>query len=229
MGLATIDREVDPPEDFDVVGAGPKPFDLKEWGAGHRLNPSFHYPGSGNRTPARVSERPVRHASQVVSQIMMSTSPSPSVQRVIEAGAALGLPVEVRDFPQGTRTAEQAAEAVGCALGAIVKSLVFTVDGDPVVAMVPGDRRLDPDKLARLAGGSSAARAPLDLVRESTGYVAGGTPPIGHATELRLFADIGLRRHDPVWAAAGTPSTVFPISLADLERLVQPQWGDLGE
>lgn len=138
------------------------------------------------------------------------------------------LDTAVRFFPEGTKTAEDAAAAIGCPVSAIVKSLVFVVvDGDdeePVVALVPGDLRLDTAKLAAAAGASGSRRATLDEVREATGYAAGGTPPFGHARELRVFADPQLRRNDPVWAAGGTPTTVFPISLDELDRLATPVW-----
>lgn len=147
--------------------------------------------------------------------------------RVVEAASQAGLEIEVREFPEGTKTASDAAAAIGCPVAAIVKSLVFTVDGEPVVAFVPGDRRLDTDRLAEAAGGGKVERADLDTVREATGYAAGGTPPFGHARRLRVFADEGLRRNDPVWAAGGTPTTVFPISLADLDRVASPVWTDL--
>jgi len=127
-------------------------------------------------------------------------------------------------FPEGTKTAVDAAAAVGCPVSAIVKSLVFVVDGQPVVALVPGDLRLDTARLADAAGGSEARRASLEEVRDATGYAAGGTPPFGHVTDLRVFADPALRRNDPVWAAAGTPTTVFPISISDLDRLATPTW-----
>lgn len=134
---------------------------------------------------------------------------------------------EVHHFPEGTKTAQDAAAAIGCPVSAIVKSLVFTVDGEAVVALVPGDLRLDTVKLAEAAGGVQAARATLDEVREATGYAAGGTPPFGHITSVRVFADPALKRNDPVWAAAGTPTTVFPISLTDLDRLAEPVWVDV--
>jgi prolyl-tRNA editing enzyme YbaK/EbsC (Cys-tRNA(Pro) deacylase) len=142
--------------------------------------------------------------------------------------------MEVRIFPEGTKTAEDAARAIGCPASAIVKSLVFVVTGDdgteePVVALIPGDLRLDTAALAGIAGGTASRRASLDEVREATGYAAGGTPPFGHVTPLRVFADDRLRRNDPVWAAAGTPTTVFPISLADLDRLATPTWSHLTE
>lgn len=139
--------------------------------------------------------------------------------------------VDIRLFPEGTKTADDAAAAIGCPVAAIVKSLVFVlVHGDeeePVVALVPGDMRLDTDKLAAAAGAESSRRATLDEVRNATGYAAGGTPPFGQATPLRVFADPALRRNDPVWAAGGTPTTVFPISLADLDRLARPTWVDV--
>jgi prolyl-tRNA editing enzyme YbaK/EbsC (Cys-tRNA(Pro) deacylase) len=131
---------------------------------------------------------------------------------------------EVHLFPEGTKTAEDAARAIGCDVSAIVKSLVFYVDEEPVVALVPGDLRLDTTRLADAAGGESARRASLEEVREATGFAAGGTPPFGHAHPLRVFADPALRRNDPVWAAAGTPTTVFPISIEELDRLAAPVW-----
>lgn len=152
---------------------------------------------------------------------------SASTRRLVDHARHHGLDIEITDFPEGTKTAQDAAAAIGCEVAAIVKSLVFTVDGEPVVALVPGDRRLDPAALGAVAGGTRIERAALDTVREATGYVAGGTPPFGHARDLRVFADHALRRNDPVWAAGGTPSTVFPISLTDLDRLADPTWADI--
>ena len=146
---------------------------------------------------------------------------------MVAAAAEAGLAIDVTEFPEGTKTAADAAAAIGCEVAAIVKSLVFVVDEEPVVALVPGDRRLDTDRLAEVAGGSAARRASLEEVRDATGFAAGGTPPFGHARALRVFADNALKRHDPVWAAAGTPTTVFPLSIAGLERLSRPAWADL--
>jgi prolyl-tRNA editing enzyme YbaK/EbsC (Cys-tRNA(Pro) deacylase) len=146
---------------------------------------------------------------------------------VVQAAELLGLRISVSEFPQGTKTATDAAAAIGCPVAAIVKSLVFMVDDLAVLALVPGDRRLDTVQLAAVAGGSRASRASLDEVRDVTGFAAGGTPPFGHLRPLRVFGDLHLRRHDPVWAAAGTPTTVFPISLQDLDRVVRPQWVDI--
>lgn len=137
---------------------------------------------------------------------------------------SVDLETQVHVFPEGTKTAEDAADAIGCEVAAIVKSLVFVVGAEPVVALVPGDLRLDTAKLSATAGGGEVRRASLDEVRDATGYAAGGTPPFGHTTDLRVFADPALKRHDVVWAAAGTPTTVFPISISDLDRLASPVW-----
>ena len=147
-------------------------------------------------------------------------------QRLLAAVPELDTTIEF--FPEGTKTAEDAARAIGCPVSAIVKSLVFMVIADeaeePVVALIPGDLRLDVDLLAAAAGAASSRRATLDEVRSSTGYAAGGTPPFGHATSLRVFADESLKRNDPVWAAGGTPTTVFPISIETLDELALPVW-----
>ncbi|MGH8874464.1 MAG: YbaK/EbsC family protein [Acidimicrobiia bacterium] len=148
-------------------------------------------------------------------------------ERVRAAAAGLGLDIEVRLFSEGTKTAADAAAAIGCEVAAIVKSLVFLVDGRPVVVLVPGDLRLDTAKLAAALGGSHARRATLEEVREATGYAAGGTPPFGHARPLRVLADPALRRHQALWAAAGTPTTVFPITVEDLEGASGATWADV--
>ena len=105
--------------------------------------------------------------------------------------------------------------------------LVTQWEEEPIVALVPGDRRLDTDKLANFVGADICRRATLDEVKEVTGYTAGGTPPFGHTQVLRVFADHDLKRNDPVWVAGGTPSTVFPITLADLDRFAGPVWVDI--
>ena len=126
-----------------------------------------------------------------------------------------GLDFEVRRFPQGTRTAEDAARAVGCEVGQIVKSLVFTVDRQPVLALVSGANRLDPARLSAAAGGE-VGKADADLVRAATGYSIGAVPPFGHPSPLAAYMDRNLERYEVVWAAAGRPDAVFPISPARL-------------
>jgi prolyl-tRNA editing enzyme YbaK/EbsC (Cys-tRNA(Pro) deacylase) len=148
-------------------------------------------------------------------------------KRVVAAASELGLAIAVSEFTSGTKTAAAAAAAVGCPIAAIVKSLVFIAADEPVVVLVPGDLRLDPEKLEKQAGASPVRRATLDEVRHATGFAAGGTPPFGYLRPLRVFADRNLRRNHTVWAAAGTPTTVFPISLDDLDRTVRPTWADL--
>ncbi|MDX1689774.1 MAG: YbaK/EbsC family protein [Acidimicrobiia bacterium] len=152
-----------------------------------------------------------------------------AARRVTAWAAERGVDLDVRVHPDGTRTADDAAAAVGCEVGAIVKSLVFVVDGAPVVALVPGDRRLDPGKLAAAVGGGRAERADLETVRAATGFAAGGTPPFAHATDVPVVADPGLRRHAPVWAAAGTPTTVFPMDPDRLASLAGAEWRDVSE
>ena len=134
-----------------------------------------------------------------------------STQRVAEAAAELGLDIAIREFPEGTRTAEDAARAIGVSAGQIVKSLVFVVDGRPVICFVSGTNRLDTGKLAGIAGATEVRRADADAVRAATGYAVGGVPPFGHAQELAVYCDIDLLQYDEVWAAAGTPMSVFAI------------------
>jgi prolyl-tRNA editing enzyme YbaK/EbsC (Cys-tRNA(Pro) deacylase) len=150
-----------------------------------------------------------------------------AVARVVAAALARGVEIDVRMHPEGTKTAADAAAAVGCDIRAIVKSLVFVVDGRAVVALVSGDRRLDPARLAAAVGGHEARRATLEEVRAATGFAAGGTPPFGHAEALFVIADPGLLRSDVVWAAAGTPTAVFAIAPGMLVEAAGAVWGDI--
>jgi prolyl-tRNA editing enzyme YbaK/EbsC (Cys-tRNA(Pro) deacylase) len=135
-----------------------------------------------------------------------------NVTRVVDAGRRLGIDVVPRTFPAGTKTARDAADAIGCEVGQIVKSLIFAVDGELVLAYVSGANRLDEDRLARAAGGLRCARVDADAVRAATGFPIGGVPPFGHATPLRVFVDPDLLAYDEVWAAAGTWHDVFPLA-----------------
>lgn len=147
----------------------------------------------------------------------------PNVERVVEAARSLGLELTTRRFPDGTKTAADAALAIGVEVGQIVKSLVFAVDGEVVMAYMSGANQLDEKKLAIAAGGAVCSRVDADAVRAATGYAIGGVPPFGHATELRIFIDPDLLQYDGVndmvWAAAGTWNDVFPISPTDLVRM----------
>ena len=141
-----------------------------------------------------------------------------NVTRVVEAGRALGVDVVPRRFPEGTKTAADAAAAIGCDVAQIVKSLIFAVDGQVVLAYVSGANQLDEAKLAAAAGGERCTRVDADVVREVTGFPIGGVPPFGHTTALPVFVDPGLLQFDEVWAAAGTWHDVFALSPADLVR-----------
>ena len=152
-----------------------------------------------------------------------------NVRAVVEAGRALGIDVHPRAFPQGTRSAADAALAIGVDLGQIVKSLVFAVDGEVVVALVSGDNLLDEEKLAREAGGQRAWREDADTVRDSTGYPVGGVPPFGHREPLRVFVDRDLMQYDELWAAAGTPSVNFAILPEELVRATGGRICDLAQ
>jgi Cys-tRNA(Pro) deacylase len=135
---------------------------------------------------------------------------------VVAAGAERGVAVEPDEHARGSRTAQDAAAAIGCPLGAIVKSLVFRVDDEVVVALVSGANRLDEGALARAAGGREAGRVDATTVRDVTGFPVGGVPPFGHRSELRVFVDEDLLAFDTVHAAAGTPATTFAVAPADL-------------
>ena len=126
--------------------------------------------------------------------------------------------VTVKEFPQGTRTAVEAAAAVGCGVGQIVKSLVFVAGGKPVVALVSGANRLDEKRLAAVAG-VPVVKADAQTARSATGYAIGGVPPFGHAGDLPVFMDRDLLGYSFVWAAAGRPDAVFEIEPQRLREL----------
>ena len=143
-----------------------------------------------------------------------------NAQRVVDfASSSFGVSLDVHEFPDGTRTAEDAARAIGVVVGQIVKSLVFLADGAAVVALVSGANQLDEAKLAAASGASTTGRASAEQVRDATGYPVGGVPPFGHATSLATFVDEDLLGFDVVWAAAGTPHLNFSITPAELVRL----------
>ncbi|MFJ9585547.1 YbaK/EbsC family protein [Streptomyces acidicola] len=127
-----------------------------------------------------------------------------------------GLHDRIRRFPDATRTAAEAAAAVGCELSQICKSLVFAADGVPVLVLMDGASRVDVELVRRELGAGKVTRAKADVVRETTGYAIGGVPPFGHRTKTRVLADRSLLDHDTVWAAAGTPHTVFPMAPKEL-------------
>ncbi|MFM8870607.1 MAG: YbaK/EbsC family protein [Actinomycetota bacterium] len=143
----------------------------------------------------------------------------PNVERVVAFAQSSGLTLEVRRFPEGTKTAQDAANAIGVSVGQIVKSLVFGVDDEIVMALVSGSNQLDEKKLAAAAGGKKCSRVDADAVRAATGFPIGGVPPFGHTTQLRVFVDPDLLQYDEVWAAAGTWNDNFGAAPADIVRV----------
>ncbi len=151
----------------------------------------------------------------------------PSAQKVADAARELGLDVEIVEFEETTRSAQDAADAIGkhpsgigCQVAHIVKSLLFVVDGEPVMALVSGTNRLDERKLAALrgVGRKKVKRADADTAKAVTGFSIGGVPPFGHKSSLPVYIDQDLTRFEVVWAAAGTPFAVFAITPDELVR-----------
>jgi Cys-tRNA(Pro) deacylase len=141
------------------------------------------------------------------------------LDRFVEAARSAGIDPQVRRFPEGTKTAEDAARAIGCDVAQIVKSLVFVADGEPVLALTSGSHRVDTALLGALRGGGDVRQATPEEARAATGFAVGGTPPFGHPSPVPTFVDRTLLSYETVWAAAGTPDSVFPLSPVDLVRL----------
>ena len=139
----------------------------------------------------------------------------PAAARFQVALDALGLRRSVIELPVEARTSQQAADAVGVGVGQIAKSLVFMVDGAPIMVIASGVNRVDERKLATLAGGK-VRRADADTVKKATGYTIGGVPPFGHDTALRLWIDEDLLGHDLIYAAGGVPECIFPLTPEEL-------------
>lgn len=160
----------------------------------------------------------------------MTSAPSAAHPRFAAALSALGLDdVELRAFPEATRTAVEAAAAIGCELSQIVKSLVFEADGEPVLVLMDGATRVDVERVRAALGVGQVRRARADVVREATGFAIGGVPPFGHRTRLPVLADRGLLAHRTVWAAAGTPHTVFALEPEALVAHAGGTLADVGE
>lgn len=143
----------------------------------------------------------------------------PQAKRIVDFAAASGVTIEVIEYPDGTRTAEDAANAVGCLVDQIVKSMIFDADGEIVLALTSGAHLVDGSALAEVAGVAECGRADVDKVRATTGFAIGGVPPFGHVNEVRTWIDPHILAFDQVWAAAGTPRHVFAIPPAELVRL----------
>ena len=143
--------------------------------------------------------------------------------------AVLGPEYQVLEFEAGTRTSQDAAAAIGCAVAEIAKSLIFkSAGGAPVLVIASGVSRVDENKVRALLG-ERIGRADADFVRLHSGYAIGGVPPVGHATAPTVLIDQDLQRFPFVWAAAGTPNAVFKIAPADLIRLTQGKVADVAK
>ncbi|WP_152649708.1 YbaK/EbsC family protein [Demequina oxidasica] len=143
----------------------------------------------------------------------------PSVTRVQEALVAAGLPITVRVLDAPTPTALAAATLLGCDVGAIANSLVFTADDVPILVMTSGAHRIDTSVLAEQIGALRIGRATPDQVRDTTGQPIGGVAPVGHPAPVRTYIDVTLRDYDELWAAGGIPASLFGISYTDLVRV----------
>ena len=155
----------------------------------------------------------------------MKPAQHPSAQRVQALLHAAGLDVQVVEFEQPTRTSAEAAAAIGCGIAEIAKSVVFKgkESGMAVVVVASGNNRVCEKKVAALVG-ETLGRADADFVREATGYVIGGVSPIGHAKPVKLVLDEDLQQFETMWAAAGTPFSVFPLTPEKLLRITEAQW-----
>lgn len=158
----------------------------------------------------------------------MKPATHPTALRIQQLLAEAGLASAVVEFEQPTRTSAEAAAAIGCAVAEIAKSVVFRASdsNQAVIVVASGDNRVCEDKVARLVG-EKIGRANADFVRETTGFVIGGVSPVGHANPVRLLLDADLQRFQTVWAAAGTPFSVFPLTPADLSRITGAAWSDV--
>jgi prolyl-tRNA editing enzyme YbaK/EbsC (Cys-tRNA(Pro) deacylase) len=143
--------------------------------------------------------------------------------------AERGVKGEIRALPESARTAALAAAQVGCEVGAIANSLIFSADGGPLLVMTSGAHRVDTDRVARLVGAAAVDRADAKSVREWTGQAIGGVAPIGHPRPIRTLVDTWLEQYDPIWAAAGHPHTVFPTTYTELLRITDGSPADVGE
>ncbi|KAB1865151.1 YbaK/EbsC family protein [Microbacterium algeriense] len=132
---------------------------------------------------------------------------------------AAGVETTIRVLPDSARTAAEAAAAIECDVAAIANSLVFVADGEPVLVMTSGGHRVDLAVLTRSMGAEEVTMAPAPVVRSATGQAIGGVAPVGHPAPLRTFIDEALQEHDELWAAAGHPHTVMPLTFAQLREL----------
>jgi prolyl-tRNA editing enzyme YbaK/EbsC (Cys-tRNA(Pro) deacylase) len=148
-------------------------------------------------------------------------------ERLAECARQLGLQVQVQRLGASTRTVKDAAVAVGCQEAEIAKSIVFVVDGEPVVCVASGRHRIDPDKVADALDAAVVRQAAADEVRAATGFAIGGVPPFGH--DVPILFDESLLEHSRVWAAGGDPHSLFAVDPRELARCVKARVVAVGE
>lgn len=158
----------------------------------------------------------------------MKPATHPTALRTQQLLAERGIATIVVEFEQPTRTSAEAAAAIGCTVAEIAKSIVFRgkQSGQAILVVASGDNRVCERKVAELVG-EKLGRADADFVRSATGYAIGGVAPLGHAQPLRLLLDADLRRFARIWAAAGTPFSVFPLTPDELQHLTGATWDDV--
>jgi prolyl-tRNA editing enzyme YbaK/EbsC (Cys-tRNA(Pro) deacylase) len=152
----------------------------------------------------------------------------PTAEKVAAELSALGVPGQVRELPGPAPTAVTAADQLGCEVGAIANSLVFSAEGEPVLILTSGAHRVDTSRAAQILGVAKVKRADRDFVRQATGQSIGGVAPVGHPVALRALVDRWLERYEVVWAAAGHAHTVFPTTYAELLRITDGTPADVG-
>ena len=158
----------------------------------------------------------------------MKPAQHPTALRVAQLLREAGLDGNVVEFEQPTRTSADAAAAIGCTVAEIAKSIVFrgVSSGQAIVVVASGTNRVSEEKVAAQVG-EQLARADADFVRAATGYVIGGVAPVGHAQPVKILLDQDLQQFATVWAAAGTPFSVFPIAPIKLPGLTGAGWADV--
>jgi prolyl-tRNA editing enzyme YbaK/EbsC (Cys-tRNA(Pro) deacylase) len=150
----------------------------------------------------------------------MNGNPLPERSRIVEEHlAAAGIAAQIHQLPSSTRTAAEAAEALGCEVGAIASSLHFVADDEPGLVMTSGRHRVDPVQLGAALGVDDVRLASAERVRSVTGQAIGGVAPTGHPEAIRTVIDETLQQHSTIWAAAGTPHTVMALTFTDLITL----------
>ncbi|MFC4907810.1 YbaK/EbsC family protein [Actinomadura gamaensis] len=153
----------------------------------------------------------------------------PNAERVAAALRERGADGEIIELPDSARTAQAAADQLGCEVGAIANSLVFDADGAPLLVLTSGAHRVDTARVAALIGARKVGRATPEFVREHTGQPIGGVAPVGHPAPIRTLVDVWLDKYEQVWAAGGHPHTVFPTSYAELLRVTGGDAAEVGD